>query len=300
MWKAKEGSESIKIALDLQLDRARDSAVFKLAKEFFKLEEDVQDLTICITVEYAKEKDGSDITVSFQDRTLESYQARTMLKTIRSAGGFQFYNSTEMENPFGNRNNFAELIGDMGKEDREAIAKNTEKLSATVSSVAKRHQKDISDLLNRLEDKYVVGLTTSTPNFERMPIEITLGDKTRGVSLEEWGSGTQNRTQILIALFRAKRLSDSLDEDTKIAPILVIEEPESFLHPSAQAEFGRVIQGMSEELNIQVIVATHNPHFLSQTAPESNILLRRSLVSGRLGPTDKVEVGTRIRWSHLL
>ena len=292
IWKGKEANESIKIELGLQLDRTRDSAVFKLAKEFFKLEDSVAELTISITVEYAKDKDGSDISVEFQNKALESYQARTMLKTIRSAGGFQFYNSTEIEDPFGQRNNFSELIGNMGKEDREAIAKRTEALSGTVSSVAKRHQRELSDLVNRLEDKYVVGLTTSKPNFEMMPIEITLGDKSRGVSLEEWGSGTQNRTQILISLFRAKRLSESLDEDTKIAPILVIEEPESFLHPSAQAEFGRVIQGMSEELQIQVIVATHNPYFLSQTVPESNVLLYRNLINGKLGPTEKVEVGS--------
>jgi predicted ATP-dependent endonuclease of OLD family len=127
-------------------------------------------------------------------------------------------------------------------------------------------------------------------NVDHLPINITLGEKSSDVSLDEWGSGTQNKTYILMAMFRAKKLSESKDEDRKIAPILVIEEPESFLHPSAQAEFGRLLQDVSEELQIQLLVATHNPYFLSQKKPESNILLQRQTQKGQMKVTEKVDV----------
>lgn len=79
---------------------------------------------------------------------------------------------------------------------------------------------------------------------------------------------------------------------SKSLQFLVIEEPESFLHPSAQAEFGRVVQDLSEELQIQVIVATHSPYFLSHQKPESNVLLKRAIVNGKLQATQRVPVSS--------
>jgi hypothetical protein len=37
----------------------------------------------------------------------------------------------------------------------------------------------------------------------------------------------------------------------------MIEEPECFLHPSAQAEFGRILRDLAEEFQVQVIITTH-------------------------------------------
>lgn len=219
IWKAKDDSSSIVVSLVLQIDRTRDSSVFKLATDFFNLSEEIYEITLELTAEYTKNKDQPDLSVRYAQEVLDSYKSRTMLKTISSAGAFQFHNSTEMETPFSRRTSFVDLIGEIAKTDKDEIAKHRDKLSMAVANVAKKHQREFSELLGRLEDKYTVALTTPKLNVDYLPIDIMLGDKNPGVSLEEWGSGTQNRTHILMTLFRAKKLSESLDEDVKIAPI---------------------------------------------------------------------------------
>jgi predicted ATP-dependent endonuclease of OLD family len=84
-------------------------------------------------------------------------------------------------------------------------------------------------------------------------------------------------------------LSESEASAGKITPVIVIEEPESFLHPAAQAEFGRVLQDLAEEFQVQVIVTTHSPYLLSIGSPESNILLERRLRYKQLQETQRVD-----------
>lgn len=110
-----------------------------------------------------------------------------------------------------------------------------------------------------------------------MPLSINLKDKQVEVPLNDWGSGTQNRTHVLISILQANRIKRSESSSDKITPIVLVEEPESFLHPSAQAEFGTILQSLSEELDIQIIVSTHSPYMLNQVQPEANILLRRKI-----------------------
>jgi hypothetical protein len=71
--------------------------------------------------------------------------------------------------------------------------------------------------------------------------------------------------------------------------VIIIEEPESFLHPSAQAELGRVLQDLAEEFAVQVIVTTHSPYLLNMQNPSSNILLRRRTSYNQLRDTECVD-----------
>lgn len=122
-----------------------------------------------------------------------------------------------------------------------------------------------------------------------MPLGINLKDKNVEVPLSDWGSGTQNRTHILMAILQANRIKTTGSPDDKITPVVVIEEPESFLHPSAQAEFGRMLRHLSEELGIQIVVTTHSPHMLNQEEGVSNILLARETKRGKVFETVRVD-----------
>ena len=93
--------------------------------------------------------------------------------------------------------------------------------------------------------------------------------------MDDWGSGTINRTLILMALFRAKQISEAELSANKVTPIIIIEEPESFLHPAAQAEFGRVLHDLAEEFQVQVVITTHSPYLLNLSHVSSNLLLNR-------------------------
>jgi putative ATP-dependent endonuclease of OLD family len=63
---------------------------------------------------------------------------------------------------------------------------------------------------------------------------------------------------------------------------VIIEELESFLHPSAQSEFRRILQDLSKELKIQVIATTHGTYFLSHHNPKSNILVKETFSPRKL------------------
>jgi len=123
-------------------------------------------------------------------------------------------------------------------------------------------------------------------NIDRESIDISLKEKGIEVSLDDYGSGTKNRTLILLNLMNAKRIQQSTNLNKRLTPIVIIEEPESFLHPSAQAEFGRILQDIAAEFKIQILVATHSPYLLSHKEPKANLLLERDL--------NKKEKGSRL------
>jgi predicted ATP-dependent endonuclease of OLD family len=152
-----------------------------------------------------------------------------------------------------------------------------------------KSQEEIHDLLGRLSEKYEVSISTPSFDIEQFPFSLSLGDKHSDVPLEEWGSGTQNRTMIMLAILKAKKARETASESDRITPVIVIEEPECFLHPSAQAEFGRVIRDLSLEFKVQTIVTTHSPYMLSVEKAESNILLERPRKGKRLLQTEVIE-----------
>jgi putative ATP-dependent endonuclease of OLD family len=147
-------------------------------------------------------------------------------------------------------------------------------MNETVKKIARQQLKTIADVLGRLSEKYKVSVSAPEFNPSRVPLAITLGEDS--IELEQWGSGTRNRTKILLTLFRARRVTEQETSASKVTPVTIIEEPESFLHPSAQAEFGSMIQDLAEEFAIQVIAATHSPYMLSTKSRACNLLLRRS------------------------
>jgi hypothetical protein len=59
------------------------------------------------------------------------------------------------------------------------------------------------------------------------------------------------------------------------------------LHPSAQAEFGRVLQDLAEEFGVQILATTHSPYMLNQGNPASNILLKRRFERNHTRETEK-------------
>lgn len=133
-------------------------------------------------------------------------------------------------------------------------------------------------MLGRLSEKYEVELSPPESfTARRMPMGINLKDRNVEVPLNDWGSGTQNRTHILMAILQANRIKTAASLNDKITPFVVVEEPESFLHPSAQSEFGRILGVLSAEFGIQIIVTTHSPYMLNQVEPTSNILLSREV-----------------------
>jgi len=68
--------------------------------------------------------------------------------------------------------------------------------------------------------------------------------------LSEQGDGMRSFVGLLLPLLTAKY------------PIVVIDEPEAFLHPPQAAEMGRILGTLASENKVQIILATHDRNIL--------------------------------------
>jgi predicted ATP-dependent endonuclease of OLD family len=281
-WKNKEKfKESILIEITIELDKENDAGLYKFIRELIFKEDEItkvekQLLSIKATTE--PDKNSTNIEVFFGGNKIEDeYKRDELLNRIRSSESILFHNSTENEPFFFAQRRRDSLSSYLNNDDLELITKKKQILESAVKKSLKKHQTEFGSLLGRLTEKYDVSLGIPSLNIDRESIEISLKEKGIEVSLEDYGSGTKNRTLILLNLMNAKRIQESTNLNKRLTPIVIIEEPESFLHPSAQAEFGRILQDIAVEFKIQILVATHSPYLLSHKEPAANLLLERDL-----------------------
>lgn len=282
-WKNKEKvKEPIFIEILIELDKNNDAGLYKFIRELiFKEEEttEVEKELLKIKATNEPDKNNTNVEVFFGNHKIQDeYKRDELLNRIRSSESVIFHNSTENDEPFFiTQRRRDSLSSYLNSEDLEQITKKKQDLEGSVKKSLKKHQTEFGSLLGRLTEKYEVSLGIPNLNIDRESIEISLKEKGIEVSLDDWGSGTKNRTLILLNLMNAKRIQESTNLNKRLTPVVVIEEPESFLHPSAQAEFGRILQDIAAEFKIQILVATHSPYLLSHKEPKANLLLERDL-----------------------
>lgn len=291
IWKD-DKTEPIEFCIHVRLFNYTDNGLLKFIETFAKSEGSdnipkKDNYCLIISVRFHKEKNVPEIEIIFEQKKLEEFPAREVLSKIRNSKTLIFHNSTEITRNYGR---FHGYFDDFTQAERSSIKSKREVLQKEFKKISERHKKDLTDLLGRLNEKYDINLTVPGFNFDRIPYEISLGEKDFDIPLDNWGSGTKNRTLILKSLFNAKKFLETSENSSKIAPIVLIEEPESFLHPSAQAEFGKILQDLATEFQIQIITTTHSPFLLSSLDdPTSNILLERKIEKKKLRETIKVD-----------
>lgn len=286
-WLAKPaGERQTTVALTLSIDRERDAGLHQFCTRQLQLEAPPAALELGISVTYGSDASTRTVTVQALGNEYSGLEAQEVLKRLRTSGTILFHNSTQIEPLFRYRGGFGQL-SELTAEAAETIDELKKTTDKRLKKIAKSQQDEFERLLGRLEKKYKVGISLPQFDLSQMPFNLALGETKFNVSLDNWGSGTQNRTTILMALFRAKQIGDASVSASKVTPLLIIEEPESFLHPSAQAEFGRVLQDLAEEFGVQVIVTSHSPYMLSTRAPERNILLTRRSAYGQPRETQR-------------
>lgn len=278
-WK-KETKEDISLKLTIEIHKDSDAAIYRFLTDLiFK---DIKDFSISETeileINYTKKNNNtSEYKLYLGKNEVEGdYQKREVLKRLRSTECLIFHNSTNRG--FGPFDESMDRVSNfISAHDSVAINKKRDELIKLIQKSLKDHQAELTKLLGNLEEKYEVSLSTRGLNFESESINISLKEKGADVSLEDWGSGTKNRTLIFLNILNAKRSQQLNAESDRITPVVIIEEPECFLHPQAQAEFGRILQDLANQLQIQIITTTHSPYLLSLKSPESNILLDRDI-----------------------
>lgn len=233
------------------------------------------------------------ITLKLNSAEVDEKAAKEIDRKIKESNLLFLYNSTTRHEEYyygrGRRARpFYEFV--MSEDERKALDAAGKIIERKFRKLAREHRAGLNSILGRLSEKYDVEFTQPEGYSTRhMPLGITLRDKHVEVPLIDWGSGTQNRTRIMMAVLQANRIKTTASSDDKITPILVIEEPESFLHPSAQSEFGRILRTLSAEFGIQTIVTTHSPYMLNREEPESNILLCREAAKGKARQTRVID-----------
>lgn len=275
-WKT-ETKEDIKITALFQISSATDTEIYKYITDFIikDITDPIKDM-VNLKLHYIKKASNEvQYKVFINGWELnDDYKKKELLKRFQSAECITFHNSTmNMYGPF--EDSMDRMSDFISPSDSDKISQEKDKLLNIIRRSLKNHQQKLTGWLGKLEEKYEVSLSVQGLNFEREPIDISLKEKGGDVILDNWGSGTRNRTLIFLKLFNAVKRAQNDSDTDRIKPIVIIEEPESFLHPQAQAEFGRVLQDFADELKIQIIVTTHSPYFLSIKSPSNNILLER-------------------------
>lgn len=284
-------TSSILASFSLDITRHDDPALISFIEKIASRKIDKQAVTLCVDYAVA-ESDEVTVSISVDGDKVDDKAAKEIDKRIKDSNLLFLYNSTTRHEDFifgrGRRRMFYEFV--MSTDERNAIEEAGKHIERRLRKLAKEHTEGLSKILGRLTEKYDVEVSPLEGFAAReMPLGINLKDKNVEVPLSDWGSGTQNRTHILMAVLQANRIKTTGSPDDKITPVVVIEEPESFLHPSAQAEFGRMLRHLSEEFGIQILVTTHSPHMLNQEDGASNILLAREIKRGKAYESMRVD-----------
>lgn len=285
---SKPSQREIAFDITLSVQREKDWGFFQFLTKQLSMTTDEPAVDLSINVLYRSDTPSPIIRVRCLGTDYTGADAQEVLNKMQSTRCVLFHNSTQIDFPAPwiiNRG----FIRAASAEQEALVASMRKTVNKGLARLSKSHQKELEGLLGRLETKYNVSLSMPAFDFTSVPFNVTLGQKKCEVPLDDWGSGTKNRTLILLTLFRAKQLGDSEQSASKVMPIIVIEEPESFLHPAAQAEFGRVLHDLSEEFGVQVIVTTHSPYLLNTSVPSSNILLRRRTAYKQLRQTERID-----------
>ncbi|MDQ7815587.1 MAG: AAA family ATPase [Melioribacteraceae bacterium] len=291
-WKISKSKEDIVISLTMQFYAKTDSGLIRFINLLSfegksKLEQEIEindiELTVGLNISPINKKSSYKIKINGKELT-DSYRAKEILRRIQNTQLILFHNSTLVERRFRGNHGYVENLSNAAK---EKIGSKIRSIQNEISKVVDKHRNELQSLLGILQDRYQVDLSFSSFDFNinRIPYEIYLGEKNREMPLDMWGSGTKNRTLILSSIFNAKSQINYEDETNKSTPVIIIEEPEAFLHPLAQAEFGRALQALSTELQIQIISTTHSPYLLSHQNPKSNILVKRKTFRNKLRET---------------
>lgn len=180
-----------------------------------------------------------------------------------------------------------EMANDVKKEISDELNKTTDKLQENISNIFPEHKIDLEPQAGKIDvDKILAAgthLGVSDANGKFYP-------------LSNQGSGLQ-RAFLWSAL---EALADTGikinkkvlgDEEPRI---LLIEEPESFLHPPAIRAAREALYKIAELPNWQVMITTHSPIFIDVSKPHTTIVRveKRQDAATKIFSTDKADFET--------
>ena len=162
--------------------------------------------------------------------------------------------------------------------DREEL----EQRLADLGGEILQHSRTLSGLRDSLDslDRYVdaLGATRVDPvprTLEELArtVGVSFGDGTDHLASRLHGSGVRSLASLLVQDVFYRETLGADGGDIRPHPITLIEEPETHLHPHAVVEVATLLEAGGR----QVVATTHSPLLATSVAPESIVLIRRSL-----------------------
>src|SRR5581483_3168637 len=146
------------------------------------------------------------VSATFGDLPIEDKAAKEINKKVRDSNLLFLYNSTLRSEPLffsgGRRRRFYDFV--ISTEEEKALEKAGRSVDMKLRRIAKQHTEGLNKILGRLTERFDVEFSPPGKFSARhTAIDINLRDKDVEVPLNDWGSGTQNRTQILMAILQA-------------------------------------------------------------------------------------------------
>jgi len=185
----------------------------KLVGEFLRLR---------VKVSY-RSNDEDDVSVWVGTKELSNYAAKEILQKLKSSNLAFIHDSagsnTHIYGPGGRQLHEMMFTADELKQ----IGAEVERVQSKIKKISKAHKTELSELLGHLEEKYDVDFSIPEGMFTgSIPFAVNLRDKNVDIPLNDWGSGTKNRTQILMSMLQTSRIRSKPDEN-KITPFMIIE-----------------------------------------------------------------------------
>lgn len=279
-WEPAAATTPISVEVGLELDHSQDPGLIEFLTKFTPGQLDIGatesgGVLVEAKAQIAPKDSVAKIAVIVGGHSLDEFSSQEVVKKIRSSRSCVYHNSTSVMRQRSGARSRLSLQASLPADRAKKLLEKQKSLTNEIDRCIVPYRDEISQMLGRLSERYEVLLNVPSLTVEELPFDISLGEKGFSVPLDEWGAGTRNRTMILRTLFEANQAAQSKSLSDKLTPIVVIEEPESFLHPLAQAEFGSVLQDLASEFRIQVIVTSHSPYMLSHKKENANVLLSR-------------------------
>ncbi len=198
-WLAKEAShKSIEIKAELHIFKQSDEGLHQFLVDYLGLKDNKDPLPVNITLTVSEDNPGGVVAAVINGNEAESQlKAQEVLKKLQSSSSVLFHYSTGPDTfPYFAYRRTGLL--EVSAEERGKLEAAKTKVNAALTGIARHHQKDIGELLGRLQEKHKIGFSISQFDPNDFPYSVTLGEN--DIPIESWGSGTQNRTQILMTL----------------------------------------------------------------------------------------------------
>lgn len=274
--------ENIEITYNISLNKKDDASLITFLEKIFVTSSSKDESELIVFIKLQKE--DTLLEATYESKKVDKSLAKDVIQKLKTSNLMFLHNSTTNDDVYygrGKRMALVEFV--LSEHEKQQVIQAEASIQNKIKRFAKQHKDEIQGLLGKMQEKHSVELTTIDSSYSRhIPLSVRLQDGQVDAPINDWGSGTQNKTYILLSMLWANRVKNQHAEEDKITPIVVIEEPESFLHPTAQAEFGKLLSSIALDLGIQIIVTTHSPYMLNRAKPSSNILVTRPVKRNKL------------------